>query len=57
MNIIAHILDNPYITSKELSVLVGISAESIRENISKLKVKGFLERVGENKGGYWKVKY
>jgi len=27
----------------------------IEENISKLKSKGLLERVGADKGGYWRV--
>jgi ATP-dependent DNA helicase RecG len=26
-----------------------------KERISKLKSKGILERIGSNKGGYWKV--
>jgi predicted HTH transcriptional regulator len=35
---------------------VGISLRKIKENILKLKAKGFLERIGPDKGGYWKVK-
>jgi len=34
---------------------VKISERKIKENISKLKENGLLERVGPNKGGYWKV--
>jgi predicted HTH transcriptional regulator len=26
-----------------------------KENIAKLKAKGLLERVGPDKGGYWKI--
>jgi ATP-dependent DNA helicase RecG len=46
---------NPHITSEELSVEVGITAEKIRANISKLKAKGLLERKGPDKGGYWQL--
>ena len=45
----------PKISSKELSARVGITPEKIRVNISKLKTKGFLERIGSDRGGYWKI--
>jgi predicted HTH transcriptional regulator len=35
---------------------VGIRADKIRINISKLKAKGLLDRIGPDKGGYWKIK-
>jgi ATP-dependent DNA helicase RecG len=47
---------NPHITSIELSKIVGITADNVRVNISKLKAKGLLERIGADKGGYWKLK-
>jgi ATP-dependent DNA helicase RecG len=54
--ILENISINPFITSKELSKIVGITADNIRVNISKLKAKGLLERIGGAKGGYWKIK-
>jgi predicted HTH transcriptional regulator len=54
--ILGHISENPYTSSAELSVIVGISSRKIETNISKLKAKGLLERIGSAKGGYWKVK-
>ena len=50
------IFENQYATHEKLSEIVGISARKIRENIAKLKTQGLLERVGPNKGGYWKIK-
>ena len=44
-----------YVTIKYLSTVVGISERKIRENISKLKQKGLLKRVGPDKGGHWEV--
>jgi predicted HTH transcriptional regulator len=49
------IIQNPYITSDELAKIAGISLRKIKENISKLKTKGLLERIGPDKGGYWKI--
>jgi Fic family protein len=53
--IIENIINNPRITSKELSIIVGISAQKVRINILKLKQKGILRREGPDKGGYWAV--
>lgn len=46
---------NAYITTKELSKRIGISDRKIKSNISKLKRKGLLKRIGPAKGGYWEV--
>ncbi|CAA6814875.1 MAG: Huntington interacting protein HYPE [uncultured Sulfurovum sp.] len=53
--IIAYMLENPKISAKKLSELVGISSRKIEENIKKLKEEEIIERVGANKGGTWKV--
>jgi len=53
--ILDSLLKNPYITSEELSMTVGIRADKVRVNLLKLKDKGIIERIGPNKGGYWKV--
>jgi ATP-dependent DNA helicase RecG len=47
---------NPHLTIEELTVIVGIAASKTKENLSKLKAKGLIERIGPDKGGYWKVK-
>ena len=46
---------NPRISKKELAISIGISTTAIDKNISQLKKKGFLKRVGPAKGGYWKI--
>jgi len=35
--------------------LVGISSRKVEENIKKLKDKQIIERVGANRGGYWRI--
>jgi len=51
--IIDNISKKPYITSEELSVIVGIRADKIRVNLTKLKTKGIIRREGGDKGGKW----
>jgi len=46
---------NNKVTTSELAQIVGISQRKIKENISKLKEYGFIERIGSPKGGYWKI--
>lgn len=53
--ILENVKKKPYMTSEELSKIIGISAVKIRVNITKLKEKGLIERIGAAKGGYWKV--
>ena len=55
IKIIELIKDNKYITTKELSERIKISTTAIDKNISKLKKKRILKRIGSTKGGYWKV--
>lgn len=46
---------NPSTTAKILSQKVGISQRKIQDNIRFLRENGFVERVGSNKNGKWKV--
>jgi ATP-dependent DNA helicase RecG len=46
---------NKDITQLELSIIVDINEKNIRNNIAKLKNKGLLQRIGPDKGGYWKI--
>ncbi|ODS38212.1 MAG: hypothetical protein A7315_12785 [Candidatus Altiarchaeales archaeon WOR_SM1_79] len=46
---------NPYVSKKEMSENIGISTTAIDKNISSLKKKGILKRIGPAKGGYWEV--
>ena len=49
------IQENPHISRNELSKKIGLSETSIYNNIQKLKAQGFIERVGADKNGYWKI--
>lgn len=39
----------------ELAAKVGCSAATIKRHIQELKKLGFIERVGSDKTGYWKI--
>jgi ATP-dependent DNA helicase RecG len=49
------IKENPYISKKELSEIIGISTTAIDKNIIRLKKEGLLRRIGPDKGGYSEV--
>jgi ATP-dependent DNA helicase RecG len=53
--ILSLIAGNPQITQTELSEKTGLTRRGIEWNLSKLKDQGLLERIGADKGGYWKI--
>ena len=53
--ILREIENNKNITILEISKITDINLRNTKNNISKLKEIGLLERIGNNKSGYWKV--
>ena len=53
--IMEFIAGDPFISAKKLSETVKISQRKIEENISKLKARGLLRRIGPDKGGHWEA--
>ena len=53
--IIESIIKKPHIVVFELPKIIGISERKVKENISKLKAKGIIRRVGPDKGGHWEI--
>ncbi len=49
------IKNDPYISKIEMSNAIGIRVSSIDKNITTLKEKGYLRRVGHAKGGHWEL--
>jgi len=47
--------NNPSVSKKEMSETIGIRASSIDKNITTLKDKSYLRRVGPAKGGHWEI--
>ena len=53
--VLNEIKKNPNLSAKDISGLLNLPFRSVQRYISNLKDKGFIERVGANKNGYWKV--
>ena len=53
--ILKTILKNNKVTYAEMAKAIKISEKSVFKNIAKLKQKGFLKRIGSDKGGYWEI--
>jgi ATP-dependent DNA helicase RecG len=53
--ILGLIKENPNITRKELASIIGISEDGIKYYITNLKSMRVLERIGPDKGGYWRI--
>lgn len=47
--------NSPNVTQSQLVNILGVSLTTVENNISYLKKNGYIERVGSNKSGYWKV--
>ncbi|KAF5423931.1 MAG: ATP-dependent DNA helicase RecG [Candidatus Methanomarinus sp.] len=43
------------VSKKEMSETIGIRPSSIDKNITTLKDKSYLRRVGPAKGGHWEI--
>ena len=49
------IRNNPNIAQPQLMAIIGIGKNAIQNNIAFLKENIYIERVGDNKNGYWRV--
>lgn len=54
--ILEEIRNNSNVTQAQLSQIIGIGLTAIENNIRFLKENEYIERVGSNKTGYWKIK-
>lgn len=53
--VLAEIRNNPNITKPQLMIICHLGKTFIDKIISVLKEKGYIERIGSNKSGYWKA--
>lgn len=53
--ILAAINRNPKITRRNLAVMIGKTLSTVRRRISELKDKGYIERIGSDKYGEWRI--
>ena len=55
ISILKLIMDKPNITQEELAMLLDVNKRTIIRNFKVLLDEKYIERVGANKNGYWKV--
>jgi ATP-dependent DNA helicase RecG len=55
IEIIYSIQKTPEITAESLSKILKINIRNIEKNLKLLKEKGYIQRVGARKNGYWKI--
>jgi ATP-dependent DNA helicase RecG len=53
--IMSLVRDNPHVSIREMSEQIGISTTAVDKNLTALKGKGLLKRIGPDKGGHWEV--
>lgn len=53
--ILKELRKNPKTTQPQLIEILGIGRTAVQKNITYLREHGYIERVGANKNGYWKV--
>lgn len=55
LRILEEMRHNPQITQVQLMERLGLGKTAIQTNVSYLRKNGYVERIGSNKTGYWKV--
>ena len=53
--ILEEIRNNPNITKKQIQAKIGKGKTTIDNGIAYLKENGYIEHIGSNKSGYWKI--
>lgn len=53
--ILGEIRNNPNMTKPQIARALGVGKTTVDNGISALKKKGYIERVGSNKSGYWET--
>ncbi len=49
------IITDKFATINSIAKSIGISTTAVEKNLTKLKEKGLIQRIGPDKGGYWEV--
>lgn len=49
------IREDPRVSAPTVALILGVSERLIRSYFAKLKEEGYIERIGSNKSGYWRI--
>lgn len=53
--IVELIFENQYISASEMAKAIGITGRAVEKQLAKLKGQEIIDRIGPDKGGYWKI--
>lgn len=53
--VLEEIIKNPQLNAENLSHLINKSKRTAERYIKSLQTKGYLERIGSDKNGHWKI--
>jgi ATP-dependent DNA helicase RecG len=53
--ILDFLMENPYLSQREVAEKLGISFDTAKEHFSKLKKENRIKRMGGRKNGFWNV--
>ncbi len=53
--IVELIFRNQYTSASEMAEIIGITERAVEKQLAKLKEKNIVDRIGPDKGGYWKI--
>ncbi len=53
--IVELIFGDKYISAAEMAKIIGVTERAVEKQLAKLKGKDIIDRVGPDKGGYWKI--
>jgi len=53
--IVELIFGNQYISASEMAEIIGITKRAVEKQLARLKEKDIIDRIGPDKGGYWKI--
>lgn len=53
--IMSEMRDNPNVTLSQLMIILKLGKTAVQNNVSYLRKNGYIERIGSNKTGHWKV--
>ena len=49
------IVENPEYSAEQFAEILNITSRTVKNHQAKLKSGGYIERIGDNIGGYWKI--
>ena len=53
--LVALVKENPKVTILQMATTLGVTSQTVKRDLAKLKQDQLIRRVGSDKSGYWEV--